>query len=371
MKMTLLLILLSSAYSYAHGLQLKSSGSDFYLFSSSCAALEKQYHYIRQFKKRSDRKTLPEKINCLSLKEGDGYRLYLNELLPEKMQSLLRLETSKGTGGTCWNSVQYLSGHTPTLRYTTPEEIKEFYDSGLCRERTNTEVPEPGDVIRLKVSDDRSLKPDAHSFIYISPELSFTKNGVNPYSIQMTEDVYNNYGIKKECQNPTKENLAYCTGYTYSRVYGCFPLKRISDSQKDMEVFSDLEVLIEDYQLGKIKFTLSLEDYNEKVSFLLAIKSRVQTALVNSRDDHVKYWYKILLFRIESLLGANGLQAIPSAEGVLYCPVRTYSKGVGYDSNGFRLTKEEVINECKTIIATEKDEYDSIRLWCEAALTKL
>lgn len=100
-------------------------------------------------------------------------------------------------GPNCWNLSLVMKEILPGLRYSTPEEMAFYMRPPLCRNLKNGEKIEPGDVGAIRGVFE-GMKEESHGFIYLSKELSYSKNGFNKksaYEVQSLEKVLTTYGV--------------------------------------------------------------------------------------------------------------------------------------------------------------------------------
>lgn len=157
-------------------------------------------------------------------------------------------------GPNCWNATLVGAKIVPQLRYTSDIEMNFWMNSPLCKERKANEPLQPGDLIAIRGSDHKEV----HGFIYLSENLSFSKNGYNkamPYSLQDPNVVFDIYEVPKNCRRKTGEATG-CANY--ANYFSCISmddyLKKnpIKDptAKETYKQLSDLECVISEAVLS-------------------------------------------------------------------------------------------------------------------------
>lgn len=124
------------------------------------------------------------------------------------------------SGPNCWNSTLVSAKITGTLRYSKEEEMTFWMTSPLCKEKSVHEPLAPGDIVAI-----RSKGEEVHSFINLSDNLSFSKNGSskkNCFSLQSPDFVYRVYEVPDNCRRVRGKNNS-CP--YYANIFTCEPLE--------------------------------------------------------------------------------------------------------------------------------------------------
>jgi hypothetical protein len=90
-------------------------------------------------------------------------------------------------GPNCWNLALVMAGILPGLRASSPNEWELYLKSDMCRALSSQEQPQVGDLGSLEEREEGSRPVQHHGFIYVSPELVYSKNGQGekiPYALQ-------------------------------------------------------------------------------------------------------------------------------------------------------------------------------------------
>lgn len=172
---------------------LKQVSNDFVLVGVSCESLATQAKALASWSKTKS------KAECQCLK--NQCELVVTELIPSFAKKTNGVCTVN-SGPNCWNTALISSGVLSSQRYTTPEEMKFWMSSPLCKKRESPDKPRPGDIVAIR-GGAGSYSVDLHGFVYISDELSFGKNGPeinDPYEFKKTSEVFKVNQIPKECQ---------------------------------------------------------------------------------------------------------------------------------------------------------------------------
>lgn len=104
-------------------------------------------------------------------------------------------------GPNCWNAALTANGLLAAPRFTSPDEMTFWTASPACRALAADEEPRPGDVIAIREASGEEV----HGFVYLTPELSFSKNYLTaaaPYALQPPEAVYAEFPVKESCRRP-------------------------------------------------------------------------------------------------------------------------------------------------------------------------
>jgi hypothetical protein len=104
-------------------------------------------------------------------------------------------------GPNCWNTALVADKILSAPSFTSPEEMSFWMASPVCRALAAGEAPRPGDIIAIR----GQAGDEVHGFIYLTPELSFSKNYLTaaaPYALQSPEDVYAEFPVAPDCRLP-------------------------------------------------------------------------------------------------------------------------------------------------------------------------
>lgn len=185
-----------------------------YLSALSCEDIENEVKIITSWNKQKLQEENTQNCEC---KNGNCI-LNITQRLPEVVK-LYEGKRPDVNGPNCWNSTLVTAGILPHIRYSTPEEMEFWMKSPLCTEKKMSEEMEPGDVVAIRGED----SSEYHGFIYISDKISWSKNGFNrvkKYDLQDPLDVFETYGVEKECQRSIGNNKK-CD--KYANIYKCQP----------------------------------------------------------------------------------------------------------------------------------------------------
>lgn len=226
-------------YYFNETVRAARDGEKILLQGSNCDLLKSEANAIAQWSKKQDLAASAE-CNCKQSNCSIDITSFSPKLLQEK-QSVCTLRN----GPNCWNLSLVSTGVADQLRYSTPAEINFWMESPLCKKRKDGEKKEPGDVIAIRTGRNNS---EVHSFIHLSDNLSFSKNGYHkdaPYTLQSPEYLYKIYEVEPGCQGidkiPTEKKCS-----NYSNAYRCISLDEYLKtnpikSQKQQEIFQELK----------------------------------------------------------------------------------------------------------------------------------
>lgn len=156
---------------------------------------------------------------CSPTSQNDGLSPYckydITSCVPEHVVKY-QGANPKSDGPNCWNLSLVMSQILPSLRYSTPEEMQFYMQPPLCRQLSDGEKREPGDVGAIRHHMGSNKAAEYHGFIYISEKIAYSKNGASkysPYSLQSLEDVYKAYDVPRleGCRkNEINDGAAFC-----------------------------------------------------------------------------------------------------------------------------------------------------------------
>lgn len=160
-------------------------------FSGSCQGIEGELKQIRQWtESRKGRCIFP---NPQEDSEISGLcRTSIEGCLPEEAIEYHNAYT-KYDGPNCWNLALVTAGVLPALRYSTSDEMSFFMNSPLCRELSQHEKKQPGDIGAFRTDQ---KKTEFHGFMWISDSLVYSKNGYtksSPYAVQSFKKMEEGY----------------------------------------------------------------------------------------------------------------------------------------------------------------------------------
>ncbi len=141
-------------------------------------------------------------------------------------------------GPNCWNLSLVMKDILPGLRYSTPEEMAFYMSSPLCRALKDEESKEVGDVGAIRTVFDGKTE-ESHGFIYLSDDLSYSKNGFHnssPYEVQSTEKILSIYGVPKDldCRKNQIDLNSECNNAV--SYYRCISFDDYLLSAKDLKL---------------------------------------------------------------------------------------------------------------------------------------
>lgn len=221
------------------------------LKADKCSVLKKQILALIEFNKKEiaqkENFQIPE---CVCTDKFCSVNI--TTLLPQEIASRANSNPSCH-GPNCWNNALVTGNILPSHRYTSQEEINFWLNSPLCREREVGEAPRPGDIIAIRQNQfSKKEKPsqEYHGFTYISPELSYSKNGYiksQPYAIQKLENVFKVYGINsRRCYHVKgKPHIIFGGCPKYGNYFRCLSLEEYLEKNPgtSLEVTKKMEEL--------------------------------------------------------------------------------------------------------------------------------
>ena len=221
------------------------------LTGENCDLLKRHVSALSSWKKKLNELPTKPTSSCTC----NSLRCYMNvdSVSPTFIEQYHAVDAGRW-GPNCWNSVLVSSKILPVLRFTPPEEMNFWMSSPLCRQIPESETPEPGDIVAIR----RSYQDEVHAFIFITEELSFSKNYLmttSPYRLQSTTDIFSIYPVSFSCRhkvgNP-RECQTYATYYRCSTFTDYISEKKISFSSRYIELESMIREV--EHLVSKIAF---------------------------------------------------------------------------------------------------------------------
>lgn len=217
--LSFLLVSLYAQVSLAE-LQLdRDTNNRLFLSHESCDELIKNTKALDQWTKNSHEiKSCP--VNFQSPIQKNNRCIYdVTDCLPDHLIKYGGL-SPKYNGPNCWNLALVMKNILPALRHTTGDEMAFYMSSPLCRQLKNNEPKIPGDVGAIRVMTPVATE-EYHGFIYISDEISYSKNGLakeNPYMLLSTNIIMDVYTVPKNSKCRQNEidpnaNCGFATSY--------------------------------------------------------------------------------------------------------------------------------------------------------------
>lgn len=253
------------------------SQSGFQLEGDSCETLYKEIFQFDKLFIKYDRPDAYIKPLCIESIRS----VHIESLIPKRMLTLLN-QKPQYFGPNCWNSVLFVNQMTDHLRFVQPDEFQRSLPFLGCYKKDVKEL-EAGDIVRIN----DKLSEEQHAFIFISENLSFTKNGPGTkaaYEIVSTGSILKEYDVDIKCLLPEYNKAEKCLSQV--TVYNC-----------DMKVV----------EFHKNKF--SEDTLNNK---LTDIEKKLEFVILNYRDPQLNE-YKYFLLR-ELLQNSKTLKFIVDKE---------------------------------------------------------
>lgn len=220
------IILFQSAFAenlFNKKVQVVKKGDDIYLTGNDCGLLEKESKILEGWTKRLKENTANDH-KCECAKSLCSKKV--SALLP-KIVNATQFVKPNSTGPNCWNASLVAAKIIPQLRYSTPQEMSFWLNSPLCKEKKSTDALEPGDIVAILNKSGHQH----HGFIYISENLSFSKNGFesdNPYTLQDPKHVFSKYQVKPKCERIDSQGACE----NHAKYYSCTSVDEYRNSYK-------------------------------------------------------------------------------------------------------------------------------------------
>jgi hypothetical protein len=187
------------------------------LESSSCDLLNPQSAALIQLSKRVGEAPAATVPACQC--QGDECSVRIDPIAPSVLQKMEDV-VADFDGPNCWNTSLVVDQLVPNFRYANEAEMKFWLNSPLCRELDEQEIPSPGDIIEIRNSNQREI----HGFIYLTPTMGFSKDGMrsgSPYFLQTQEEIYDIYQVPDTCRRAHgfKAGCAFYANYYTCQTY--------------------------------------------------------------------------------------------------------------------------------------------------------
>jgi hypothetical protein len=261
------------SFSFAQEVSFIDKKPKYFLEAKTCMELNNQIDQFNLLKLKQP--SLKSKCLC-----QNKCRIEISSLLPEKLIKLLSM--SREEGPNCFNSVLFLKGIASSPSYSEAE-LEYWLDSPLCTQ-VSPGQPKPGDIINFTyISDITKKYAQMHSFLHLSNEMVFTKDGPEKkesYRITNYKDVIEKFGgLEPDCKNITKFQGSKIGCEKISTYYRCEKFEDFISKEVDI----DLNVL-NSYKKLKSEsqcITGDLSNSNKKMNELAAQNLKILNALAS------------------------------------------------------------------------------------------
>lgn len=197
------------------------------LISHYCEILEKQFDAISTWKENVEGITSATGM-CFCQTYTKGFprfecQMDITDIIPEKALNMLGKESAYH-GPNCFNTTLLVNEILPHQRYTNSKEMQFWMNSPLCEEVRTSQQLEPGDIIAIRKDFGFQILEEYHGFIYLTPELSFSKNKMfksSPAYFMSTDFVYDHHNIKSECQHQNQKKTNFINCPRTAQIYRC------------------------------------------------------------------------------------------------------------------------------------------------------
>lgn len=272
-----LLQILILSFSFAQEVSFINHNPKYFLEAKTCKELNQQ---VEQFKLlNSKQASLENRCIC-----EDRCRIEVSSLLPEKLVKLL--SKTGQSGPNCFNSVLFLKGLASSPSYSEAE-LEYWFNSPLCTQ-VSPGLPKPGDIINITYMSDITKKyTPIHSFIHLSNEMVFTKDGPDKeesYRITNYEDVIEQFnGLESGCKNLTKFQGLKNGCEQITTYYRCENFEDFISKEADID-----QDVLRSYEKLKIEsqcITNDSSDSNKKINGFAIQNLKVLNSLAS---EHLK-----------------------------------------------------------------------------------
>ncbi len=264
-----------------------------------CAALERQATALSDWRKRLGEVAGPADACRCAVQDCS---LRISAAAPEFVN--LTHGTKAGRWGpNCWNTALAANEILAARRFTSPEEMTFWMKSPLCRALRAGEKPQPGDIVAIR----GQAGEEEHGFVYLTPELSFSKNYLTvaaPYALQSPEEVYAEFPVTPACRKPGSSGSG-CAAYSdYFRCTTLADHQQASPGPQDEEYLraaaavSSAEAAISDLAI-RWKTDPDLKNHAAEI---LAAQEKALLPVRQLAQARSGFYWSALLLRVDSLL---------------------------------------------------------------------
>jgi len=217
----------------------------------------------------------------------------------EKMHST----TPKLSGPNCFNSALVAAKILPSVRFSREEEIIFWLKSPLCRELDSGESPSPGDIVAIRANDNTL----DHAFIYISEELSFSKNGEDaPYLLQSPSSVFSLYNVGPECSGSLKLRPGSGGCANYANYFRCGSYSQFAQNMDTPTDWKDsdqqIRALEEKIEIWSITGKIPKKEIFSNIFRQLSASVQIFFAKMSAAQGGERFFWQSLYYRTDSAL---------------------------------------------------------------------
>lgn len=214
--------------------------------TESCANMPARQEELKNWTQQADQRSCT--LNA-PRKGANGICIVdITSCLPDHVQKY-QGRNSDVYGPNCWNLALVMAGLTPGLRASNPNEWDLYIKSPMCRALSESEAPQAGDLGSLEERVPGSQPVHHHGFIYVSPELVYSKNGqgeripyaLQPFKVMAKANNVDGYGGVCDGEGCPKGRIFYYRCESFNEYFSKMSsphkegLKKISDQIKDVE----------------------------------------------------------------------------------------------------------------------------------------
>lgn len=167
------------------------------LSGGDCPMLERQSAALAEWKNRLHESAgAAESCRCAS----DGCSLRIQAAAPDFVNRYHGVKAGRW-GPNCWNTALVSNKILSVTGFSSPEEMSFWMKSPLCRPLREGERAGPGDIVAIR---DQSGQ-EVHGFVYLTEDLSFSKNYLTvaaAYALQSPQEVYGEFPVSEACRKP-------------------------------------------------------------------------------------------------------------------------------------------------------------------------
>ena len=269
------------------------------LSGTDCSTLERQSAALADWRDRLHEEAgQPDTCRC----QADDCSVRIASVAPDFVNLMHGVKAGRW-GPNCWNTALVSDKILTAPSFTSPEEMTFWMGSPLCRALRAGELPRPGDIIAIRGQAGEEM----HGFIYLTEELSFSKNYLTaaaPYALQSPADVYAEFPVPEECRKPGASAAACAVHSDYFRCSALQNYLSSADVSMDKDysgaaaVVADAEKAISDLIL---RWKTDPELQSRAAEILAAKQKELLPARELARGRSGLLWNALAL-RIDSLL---------------------------------------------------------------------
>jgi len=193
-----------------------------FLEGESCEVLSKQANALDAWTRRMEEASY-RSIKCIPGRTRGTYQIQIDGIVPSFVRNHANT-IPPNDGPNCFNTTLVAPKILEHMRYSSSEELAWYLDSVLCKKVNESEM-QPGDPV--VVFNHPILAPSStvisHSYVYLTPNLSFQKTGymgkIAPFEFSNPQQISKEYEVTQSSScnwithSPPRKCKTWTVGY--------------------------------------------------------------------------------------------------------------------------------------------------------------